>query len=156
MKFLKYYGNNKLLVHNIVPTGIFTLLLYFAVRAIAATENKDCLDLLIQLDGLWFINRWLNDAQNFGADTNDGFIEESITSMLRAVEKLYLESEKSISSGIWVTVNNLLGHHSSKVQDSARTLLNNWNGVGNGDSESHNADIGRMNNVSDKNLKEEG
>nr|XP_004499286.1 uncharacterized protein LOC101498745 [Cicer arietinum]XP_004499287.1 uncharacterized protein LOC101498745 [Cicer arietinum] len=122
---------------------------------IAATENKDCLDLFIQLDGLWFINRWLNDAQKFGTDSNDGFMEESITAMLRAVEKLYLDNEKSISSGVWATISNLLGHHSSKVQDSARVLFDKWKGVGNGDTESHDMDTGQTNNMSE-NLREEG
>ncbi|KAG5122850.1 hypothetical protein JHK84_041190 [Glycine max] len=119
---------------------------------IAATENKDCLDLFIQLDGLGFINKWLKDAQNLGADnTNDGFIEESITAMLRAVEKLYLDSEKSISSGISVTVSNLLGHRSSKVQDKARVLFDRWKGGGDGDAEpTDNSDLGRINNVSDE------
>ncbi|XP_057424428.1 uncharacterized protein LOC130718014 [Lotus japonicus] len=121
---------------------------------IAATENKDCLDLFIQLDGLRFINRWLNDAQNVGFSANDGTIEESITAMLRAVEKLYIDREKSISSGIWATVSNLLGHQSSKVQDRARVLYDNWKGGGNGDAESQHSDIGRM-NVSDKVVREE-
>ncbi|TKY57621.1 dentin sialophosphoprotein [Spatholobus suberectus] len=125
---------------------------------ITATENKDCLDLFIQLDGLWFINRWLKDAQNLGADnTSDGFIEESITAMLRAVEKLYLDSEKSISSGILATVSNLLGHHSSRVQDRARVLFDRWKGGVDGDAEPHdNLDLGKINNVSDKIVREEG
>ena len=66
---------------------------------IAATDNKECLDLFIQSDGLWFINRWLQDVQNAG-DTNESCIEESITALLRAVEKLHLDCEKSMSSGI--------------------------------------------------------
>ncbi|GAU12265.1 hypothetical protein TSUD_02320 [Trifolium subterraneum] len=123
---------------------------------IAATENKDCLDLFIQLDGLWFINKWLTDAQNVGADTNDGFVEESITAMLRAVEKLYLDSEKPITSEIWATVSNLLDHHSSKVQDRARGLFDKWKEVGNGNVESHDMDTGQRNHMSGKNLKEEG
>ncbi|CAJ1972556.1 unnamed protein product [Sphenostylis stenocarpa] len=125
---------------------------------IAATENKDCLDLFVQLDGLWFINRWLKDAQNLGADNmNDGFIEESITSMLRAVEKLCLDSEKSTSSGISVTVINLLGHHSSKVQDRARALFDHWKEGGHGDAESRdNADLDRLDNESDKIARGEG
>ncbi|XP_061363704.1 uncharacterized protein LOC133307241 [Gastrolobium bilobum] len=122
---------------------------------IAATEDKDCLDLFIQLDGLWFINRWLNDAQSFGSNTNDSFVEESITAMLRAVEKLHLDSEKSTSSGIRVAVSNLLGHRSSKVQDRARVLLDSWKGGGNGNAESHESDLGRVNNVSDKIVREE-
>ncbi|KAK7382942.1 hypothetical protein VNO78_28606 [Psophocarpus tetragonolobus] len=122
---------------------------------IAATENKDCLDLFIQLDGLWFINRWLKDAQNLDADnSNDGFIEESITALLRAVEKLYLDNEKSISSGISVTVSNLLVHRSSKVQDRARVLFDRWKGGG--DAEPHdNSNLDRINNRSDNIVIEE-
>ncbi|CAL5205796.1 unnamed protein product [Lathyrus oleraceus] len=123
---------------------------------IAATENKDCLDLFIQLDGLWFINRWLSDAQKVGADTNDVFIEESISAMLGAVEKLYLDSGKTISSEIWATASNLLVHYSSKVQDRARLLFDKWKGVGNGDTESHDMDTGQRSHMSDKNINVEG
>lgn len=93
---------------------------------IAATENQDCLDLFIQLDGLWFINRWLKDAQKFGNDPSDSFVEESITALLRALEKLHIDNEKLISSGIGITVKNLLGHDSSRIQDRARALFDSW------------------------------
>uniref|UniRef100_A0A5B6ZB10 TFIIS N-terminal domain-containing protein n=1 Tax=Davidia involucrata TaxID=16924 RepID=A0A5B6ZB10_DAVIN len=94
---------------------------------IAATVNKDCLDLFIQLDGLWFIDRWLKDAQKFGNDTSESFVEESITALLRALEKLPIDNEKSVSSGVLMTIKNLLGHNSSRVQDRARALFNSWN-----------------------------
>ncbi|KAL1363949.1 hypothetical protein HN51_012110 [Arachis hypogaea] len=116
---------------------------------IAATENKDCLDLFIQLDGLLFINRWLNESHNFGADANDGFIEESISALLRAIEKLQLDSKKSISSGIWGTVHKLLGHHSSRVRDRARQLFDSWEGGENGEVEP------QVDRSSDKIAKEE-
>ncbi|XP_052202150.1 uncharacterized protein LOC127807947 [Diospyros lotus] len=93
---------------------------------IAATEDKDCLDLFVQLDGLCFIDRWLKDAQRFGNDTNDRFVEESITALLRALEKLQIDYQKSISQGIWMTVENLLDHSSSRVQDRAKALFNSW------------------------------
>lgn len=93
---------------------------------IAATENKDCLDLFIQLDGLWFLDRWLKDAQEFGNGSSDSFVEESITALLRALEKLHRNNESSISSEIWFTVKKLIGHNSSRVQDRARLLLDNW------------------------------
>ncbi|KAJ1421617.1 hypothetical protein SESBI_13567 [Sesbania bispinosa] len=121
---------------------------------IAATENKDCLDLFIQLDGLWFINRWLKDAQNFEVDINDSFVEESITSMLRAVEKLHLDSEKSISSGIHITISNLLDHRSSRVQNRARVLFDSWKG-GHGDAGSHDLEPDMVNNASDKIVRDE-
>ncbi|KAF2324704.1 hypothetical protein GH714_016389 [Hevea brasiliensis] len=94
---------------------------------IAATENKECLDLFIQLDGLWFIDRWLKDALRFVSDTADGFVEESITALLRALEKLKIDKERCVSSGIWITINNLLDHSSSRVQDRARALFDSWN-----------------------------
>ncbi|XP_002510555.2 uncharacterized protein LOC8274682 [Ricinus communis] len=93
---------------------------------ISATENKDCLDLFIKLDGLGFIDRWLKDAQKFGNDTTDRFVEESLIALLRAVEKLQIDKERSVSSGIWITINNLLHHSSSRVQDRARALYDSW------------------------------
>ncbi|XVE56179.1 hypothetical protein DITRI_Ditri03aG0217000 [Diplodiscus trichospermus] len=93
---------------------------------IAATENKDCLDLFIQLDGLWFLDRWLKDAQGFGNHSSDSFVEESITALLRALEKLHRNNERSISSEILITVKNLLDHNSPRVQDGAKLLFDNW------------------------------
>lgn len=94
--------------------------------AIAATENRDCLDLFISLDGLCFIDRWLKDAQKFGTDRGDSFVEESITALLRALENLRIDNQKSVSSGIFVTIKNLLGHSSSGVQEKARALFDSW------------------------------
>ncbi|CAJ1973204.1 unnamed protein product [Sphenostylis stenocarpa] len=123
---------------------------------IAATENNDCLDLFIQLNGLCFINRWLKDAQKFEVDANDSFVEESITAMLRAVERLHLDSEKSMSSGIRITVSSLLGHHSARVQDSARTLFDSWKGAENVDTESHDVELAKVDNASNEIVSEEG
>ncbi|KAF5747185.1 hypothetical protein HS088_TW06G01366 [Tripterygium wilfordii] len=93
---------------------------------IAATDNKDCLDLFIQLNGLCFIDRWLKDAAKFSADTSDGLVEESLTALLRAVEKLHIGNERSVTSGISITVKNLLNHKSSQVQDRAKALFDSW------------------------------
>ncbi|KAJ6405927.1 hypothetical protein OIU84_013822 [Salix udensis] len=76
---------------------------------IAATENKDCLDLFVNLDGLLFIDRWLKIAQKFSNETSEGSAEESITAFLRALEKLQIDKERSISSG-----------------DRARALFDSW------------------------------
>ncbi|KAK4434633.1 hypothetical protein Salat_0626100 [Sesamum alatum] len=102
--------------------------------AIAATENQDCLDLFIQLDGLQFIGKWLKDAQKFSDDSNDSFLEESITHILRAVEKLHADYEKLATSGILETVKDLLVHNSSKVQDRARVLFESWKRKRDGDA----------------------
>ncbi|KVI07797.1 Transcription factor IIS, N-terminal, partial [Cynara cardunculus var. scolymus] len=93
---------------------------------IATTENKDCLDLFIQLDGLWFIDRWLKDAQKFGNDTENRFLEELIIALLRALERLQVDNHRSISSGIDKTVQDLLGHSSSMVREKAKALCEGW------------------------------
>ncbi|KAK7340901.1 hypothetical protein VNO77_21618 [Canavalia gladiata] len=119
---------------------------------IAATENKDCLDLFIQLDGLCFINRWLNDAQNFGVYANDSIVEESITAMLRAIEKLHLDGRSRFHQD---TVCNLLDHHSAKVQATARVLFDSWKEGGNHDAESHDVELAKVDNASDKVVTED-
>lgn len=101
---------------------------------IAATENKDCLDLFVHLDGVQLINRWLQDAQKFGNETGDIVVEELIVELLRALEKLPVDREKLVSSGIWVTVKNLVGHNSSRVQDGASTLFDSWKQDRDGDA----------------------
>nr|GMC47839.1 dentin sialophosphoprotein [Ipomoea batatas] len=93
---------------------------------IAATENKDCLELFVKLDGLGFIDSWLKNAQKLGNDSSDNFIEESITDLLRAVEKLHVGNEKSVSSGIRTSVEMLRSHKSSKVQEMAKALFDRW------------------------------
>lgn len=99
-------------------------------RTIAATENKECLELFIQLDGLSFIQSWLSDAIRFGSETGEYFVDESISHLidhlLRAVERLNVDDKKSVSSGIWPTVKSLLGHSSSKVQERAKALFDSW------------------------------
>ncbi|PIM97705.1 hypothetical protein CDL12_23952 [Handroanthus impetiginosus] len=102
--------------------------------AIAATENQDCLDLFIQLDGLHFIAKWLKDAQKFSNDSSDTFVEESITHLLQALEKLQVDYEKLVATEIWTTVKDLLAHNSSKVQDKAQALFASWKRKGDSDA----------------------
>lgn len=101
---------------------------------IAATESKECLDLFVQLDGVSFIDRWLKDAEKFENDSSDSLVEESMTVLLHAIKKLDLDTGRSISSGIWITIKNLLGHRSEKVQDSARALFESWKHSEDGDN----------------------
>lgn len=95
-------------------------------KTIAATENKDCLDLFVQLDGLQLMDIWLKDAQKFSDDTNDSSVEESISRLLGALEKLHVDDVKLVSCGIWTTVEDLIGHNSPMVQLRAKTLFESW------------------------------
>ncbi|CAI9753380.1 unnamed protein product [Fraxinus pennsylvanica] len=110
-------------------------------KAIATTENKDCLDLFVQLDGLQLMDIWLKDAQKFSNDTNDSSVEESITHLLGALEKLHVDNVKLVSCGIWTTVENLLGHNSPKVQLRAKTLFDSWKKDGYNGASSQNVKI---------------
>ncbi|KAL8150087.1 hypothetical protein AgCh_006920 [Apium graveolens] len=113
--------------HNIVKNaGDATRQWCTVARTIAATESKDCLALFIQLDGLCYFDTWLKDAQKFFKDTDDSFEEELLRTLLVATEKLHIDGQKSVSSGITMTVKDLLTNKSSIIQDRARSLLDSW------------------------------
>ncbi|KAI3762120.1 hypothetical protein L1987_52543 [Smallanthus sonchifolius] len=93
---------------------------------IAATENKDCLDHFIQLNGLIFIDKWLKDAQKLKKDDEDGLLEELIISLLRALEKLQIDDKRLFSSGIMKTVQDLVANNFHTVREKAKELCDNW------------------------------
>lgn len=100
---------------------------------IAATEDKECLDLFVQLDGILLINKWLEDAQELGNELSDSSAEELITCLLNAVEKLRINYEQSVAYGIQATVKKLLGHCSIRVQEKAGALSDSWKRLGAGE-----------------------
>lgn len=93
---------------------------------LAATENRDSLDHFVRLNGLLFLDRWLQDAQKFNNDTCDNSVEASISLLLGALKKLPIDHKRSISSGIGATVKKLLAHKNSGVQERARALFSCW------------------------------
>nr|XP_043618104.1 uncharacterized protein LOC122589850 [Erigeron canadensis]XP_043618105.1 uncharacterized protein LOC122589850 [Erigeron canadensis] len=93
---------------------------------VAATENKNCLDQFINLDGLSLINKWLKDAQNLQNDDENGSLEELFILLLRALERLRLDNESSFSSEIRNTVEELGSHSSSMVREKAKSLSDSW------------------------------
>lgn len=93
---------------------------------IAATENRDCLDLFIQLNGLLFIDKWLKDAQTLKDDDENSFLEELIISLLRALEKLPIDDKRLFSSGIMKTVQDLVANSNHTVREKAKELCDNW------------------------------
>ncbi|KAG9146529.1 hypothetical protein Leryth_022589 [Lithospermum erythrorhizon] len=92
--------------------------------AIAGTENKECLLLFVQLDGLIYMNRWLKDASDLGSKTSDSSLEDTIINLLRAVSRIVADNnDKLVTSEVWMTVKYLLGHTNPKVRDMANSLL---------------------------------
>uniref|UniRef100_A0A1D1ZKI9 Serine/threonine-protein phosphatase 1 regulatory subunit 10 n=1 Tax=Anthurium amnicola TaxID=1678845 RepID=A0A1D1ZKI9_9ARAE len=101
---------------------------------LAATENNDCLDHFIQLNGLSFLNRWLQEALKWSDDNSDSSMEELISALLQALDKLPVEKDKLSASGIAVTVKQLCVYRSHVILEKAETLCNKWNDVGDIDS----------------------
>ncbi|KAL5710286.1 hypothetical protein ACHQM5_020870 [Ranunculus cassubicifolius] len=98
-------------------------------NALAATENRDTLDHFVRLDGLLFLDRWLQVAQkpnNSNNDTYESSVEESVSLLLGILEKLPIDNKRFVSSGIEATVKKLLSHKSLKVQERARAVFDVW------------------------------
>ncbi|KAI3919832.1 hypothetical protein MKW98_001088 [Papaver atlanticum] len=116
-----------------------------AASTLAATENKDSLDQFVRLDGLFLLDKWLRQASNSN-EISDGSVEESIRLILGALMKLPVGREICDTSGIRTTVNNLLGHKCAKVQETAKSLFDSWNGGGN-DSEAYQQNVVNENQI---------
>ncbi|RWR85970.1 Transcription factor IIS [Cinnamomum micranthum f. kanehirae] len=96
---------------------------------LAATGNNDCLNHFIQSDGLQFLNQWLQVAQKCKVNTSDSSVEESISGLLGALEKLPIDEERLNTCGIRETIKPLLTHKSLNVQEIARRLFDSWHQI---------------------------
>ncbi|MQL92965.1 hypothetical protein Taro_025600 [Colocasia esculenta] len=107
---------------------------------LAITENKDCLDHFLKLNGLSFLSNWLHEAQKCGDDNTDCSMEELISALLRALDRLPVDKEMLSPSGVGVTVEQLHGHLSQSIQDKAKTLCDKWKHMEDNDSEHRTVD----------------
>ncbi|XP_008781048.2 uncharacterized protein LOC103700927 [Phoenix dactylifera] len=94
---------------------------------LAATENKDCLKHFVELNGLFFLNHWLQEALKCSNDVSSSTMEEVINSILGSLERLPHDKEKSTAYGIWVTVEQLLGQNNPSIKERVKNLLDKWN-----------------------------
>lgn len=103
-----------------------------AAATLACTENRECLRLFVHLNGLGFLNHWLQEAVQCSRDVADG--EELIGTLMASLDKLPANPEKLSSSGVFATVEKLSGHANAGIRERARALLDKWdNGSGNDD-----------------------
>nr|CAD1821332.1 unnamed protein product [Ananas comosus var. bracteatus] len=93
---------------------------------LAVTENKECLNHFVQLNGLNFLNQWFQEAQKCSTDIGDNFSEELINSLLKSLERLPLDNERLASSGIRTTLEQLLVHNNTRIKEKVRTLCGKW------------------------------
>ncbi|WVZ78361.1 hypothetical protein U9M48_026087 [Paspalum notatum var. saurae] len=102
-----------------------------AAKTLASTKNEECLKHFIQLNGVGFLNHWLQDVQNCGEDVTSP-AEDLIFAILTVLDCLPIHNEKSTSSGIIFTVSHLLGHRNAVISEKARVLCHKWSSVPNG------------------------
>lgn len=98
------------------------------IGTLAATENMDCLNHFVHLNGLSFLNQWLQQSQKCGNDANNNNMQEGfIRASLAVLDKLPIGREKLTFSGIGITVEHLLDHKSLDIKEKAKKLSDKWN-----------------------------
>ncbi|KQJ89561.1 dentin sialophosphoprotein [Brachypodium distachyon] len=95
-----------------------------AASTLASTKNEECLQHFIQLNGVVFLNQWLQDAQNCSKNANTS-AEDLILAILTALECLP-DNLQSTYCGILPTVQHLLAHANTKINQKARLLCDKW------------------------------
>ncbi|XP_039138096.1 uncharacterized protein LOC120275545 [Dioscorea cayenensis subsp. rotundata] len=108
---------------------------------LSATDNNDCLHHFVNLNGVYFLNQWLQEAMKCSSDAGDSSVEELMIALLGSLARLPIDKEKSIASGIHRTVECFLGHKNLDIKDKARELLDQWNPVRIDDTGCQNMDL---------------
>ena len=93
---------------------------------LAATDERQCLEHFVQVDGLSLLNEWLQESQRSTESEDDPSVDEMVNVLLVALDKLPIDEEKSTTSGIGSTVSQLLCHKNHEIQEKARSLKNKW------------------------------
>ncbi|XP_010920135.1 uncharacterized protein [Elaeis guineensis] len=96
-------------------------------HTLAATENKDCLRRFVELNGLFFLNQWFQEALKCGNDGSSSTMEEVIHSLLGSLERLPVDKKNLTAYGIWATAEQLLAQRNPSIKERVRNLLDKWN-----------------------------
>ncbi|URD98945.1 hypothetical protein MUK42_29272 [Musa troglodytarum] len=107
---------------------------------LAATDHKECLNHFLELNGLSFLNQWLQEALNLSVDVNGIVVEELICSLLTSFERLPIDHKRKSASGIGITIELLLDHKSIPIKEKARILYAKWEHARNNDMSCHDQD----------------
>ncbi|KAM0909380.1 hypothetical protein ACQ4PT_014840 [Festuca glaucescens] len=98
-----------------------------AVNTLAITENEECLQHFVQLDGVGFLTKWFQDVQNCSKDISSA-AEDLILAILTALDS-FPDSVRAASCGVLPTVQNLLVHGNTEISQKARVLCQKWSSV---------------------------
>ncbi|KAG6485430.1 hypothetical protein ZIOFF_053968 [Zingiber officinale] len=89
---------------------------------IAATDHKECLNKFLELNGLSYLKKWLQEALDSYTDDNGIALEELVITLLASFEKLPMDSERINTSGVRATIELLMDHRNIKIKDKAKLL----------------------------------
>ncbi|KAF5201188.1 Transcription elongation factor (TFIIS) family protein [Thalictrum thalictroides] len=89
-------------------------------NTLAATKNMDILMHFIESGGLYFLDQWLQESQQYSSESS---VEESMCELLGALENFPIDNETPVFSGIMITLKNLIGHKSLIIQERVKSLL---------------------------------
>lgn len=107
-----------------------------AANTLASTKNEECLEHFVQLNGVSFLNSWIQDVQNCGKDVSSP-AEDLIVAILTVLDCLPIDNEQSTSSGVVFTVNQLLAHRNAVISEKAAALCQKWSSEPNGINGKH-------------------
>ncbi|XP_078446423.1 transcription elongation factor (TFIIS) family protein [Wolffia australiana] len=96
---------------------------------IAATEREDCLEHFIRLNGLSYLNRWLEEAQKHKKDGDgDSATDELVKAVLAALDRLPADREVSSTSGIGSTIKRFFKEASwgKNISEKVKILTAKW------------------------------
>ncbi|KAG6517481.1 uncharacterized protein LOC122055881 [Zingiber officinale] len=93
---------------------------------LAATNHKECLSQFVELNGLSFLKKWLQEALNSNTDENGIVVEELILSLLASFERIPIDNKRISVSGIRATIELLLDHRSTAIKEKAQVLHDRW------------------------------
>lgn len=99
---------------------------------IAATEKYDCLGQFVQLRGLPVLDEWLQEAHKgkigdgSSPKDSDKSVEEFLSVLLRALDKLPVNLNALQMCNIGKSVNHLRSHKNLEIQKKARSLVDTW------------------------------
>ncbi|XP_074586756.1 uncharacterized protein LOC141842562 [Curcuma longa] len=89
---------------------------------LAATDHKECLNKFLELNGLSYLKKWLQEALDSYTDDNGIAMEELVITLLASYEKLPMDPERINVSGVRATIELLMDHRSIKIKDKAKLL----------------------------------
>ncbi|CAL1406468.1 unnamed protein product [Linum trigynum] len=99
---------------------------------VAATDKFDCLNWFVQLRGLPVFDEWIQEAHKGkigdGNSSKDGdkSVEEFLSVLLRALEKLPVDLHALQTCNIGKSVNQLRSHKNTEIQKKAKSLVDTW------------------------------